>query len=311
MISFSSIDFVIIISFFTILLIIGFLPKKETDGDSSQYLLYGRKVGLFLFVMTNVSTWYGGILGVGEFTYRYGLLSWLTQGLPYYIFAILFAFIFAKKIRGSSLFTIPDKLEEVYGKKVGLISSALIFILVSPAPYLLMAASLFSLIFNIGLLPALVFSALISSVFLLKGGYKSDLYTDVFQFFIMFIGFFIIVFVSISQVGDFHFLQMNLPKEHLLVASNVSPVFIIVWFLIALWTFADPGFHQRCYAAKTGDTAKWGIIISVFFMIIFDFLTTATGLYSRAVLPDLPNPVLSFPLYAEKVLGNGTKGIFY
>ncbi len=260
--------------------------------------------------MTNVSTWYGGILGVGEFTYRYGLLSWLTQGLPYYIFAILFAFIFAKKIRGSSLFTIPDKLEEVYGKKVGLISSALIFILVSPAPYLLMAASLFSLIFNIGLLPALVFSALISSVFLLKGGYKSDLYTDVFQFFIMFIGFFIIVFVSISQVGDFHFLQMNLPKEHLLVASNVSPVFIIVWFLIALWTFADPGFHQRCYAAKTGDTAKWGIIISVFFMIIFDFLTTATGLYSRAVLPDLPNPVLSFPLYAEKVLGNGTKGKF-
>ncbi|MBA4406177.1 hypothetical protein C0389_02765 [bacterium] len=311
MVSFSSLDLVIIVSFFVILLSIGFFPKKEIKGDSSDYLLSGRKVGLFLFVMTNVSTWYGGILGVGEFTYHHGLLSWFTQGLPYYIFAIIFAFFFAKKIRNASLFTIPDKLEETYGREVGLISAVLIFILVSPAPYLLMTANLLSIIFTINLLPALILSILVSGVYLLRGGYKADLYTDVFQFFVMFLGFILIVLISIFYVGDYNYLRETLPPEHLKLTSNVSPVYVIVWFLIALWTFADPGFHQRCYAAKNGNVAKWGIVISVFFMILFDFLTTTTGLFARAALPNLTNPVLSFPLYAEKILGIGTKGLFY
>ncbi|MEK6551901.1 MAG: hypothetical protein AABZ54_00435, partial [Bacteroidota bacterium] len=67
MISFSSLDFIIISVFFAILFLIGFLPKKEQKGNSSEYLLAGRNVGLFLFIMTNVSTWYGVLLCL---TYR-------------------------------------------------------------------------------------------------------------------------------------------------------------------------------------------------------------------------------------------------
>ncbi|KAB2838643.1 MAG: hypothetical protein F9K45_11070, partial [Melioribacteraceae bacterium] len=151
MVTFSSLDLIIIFSFFAVVLLIGFLSGKKENGSADGYLLSGRKVGLFLFILTNVSTWYGGILGVGEFTYRYGILSWVTQGLPYYFFAILFAVFFASKIHNSSLFTIPDKLEQVYGKKVGLLSAVIIFILVSPAPYLLMVGNLLSLIFDINI----------------------------------------------------------------------------------------------------------------------------------------------------------------
>jgi len=311
MASFSQLDFIILSAFFALLLIIGFIPQKEKEGDTEGYLLYNRKVGLFLFIMTNVSSWYGGILGVGEFTYKFGLLSWITQGLPYYIFALIFALLFAKKISKASLFTIPDKIEQVYGRKAGLFSSIVVFILVSPAPYLLMTASLISMILGLNILYGLIISVIFSGLYQLKGGYKSDLYIDVFQFFVMFIGFAVIVFISYTSVGGISFLERNLPKGHLSLLSNVSPVYVIVWFLIALWTFADPGFHQRCYAAKNGNVAMWGIIISIFFWALFDFLTTSTGLFARALLPNLANPVLSFPLYAEKILGSGTKGLFY
>ena len=137
MISFSILDYTIIVGFLIIVVIIGLIASFGKEKSSDDYLLSGRKVGLFLFVLTNVATWYGGILGVGEFSFRYGIVSWFTQGLPYYIFALIFAFLFAGKIRSASLFTIPDKLEEVYGRKVSLLSALLIFILVSPAPYLL------------------------------------------------------------------------------------------------------------------------------------------------------------------------------
>ena len=309
MISFSSLDIFIILLFFFIVVAIGFIPRASSNNE--DYLLSGRKVGLFLFVLTNVATWYGGILGVGEFSYRYGLVSWFTQGFPYYVFAIIFALFFAKKIRETSLFTIPDKIEKVYGKSLSIIAAVLIFILVSPAPYMLMLASLLSMIFNLPLLPSLFIAGIFSTIYLFKGGMKADIITDAFEFFVMFIGFIIIVISAYSIYGGSDFLVSSLPASHLKLTGEASPTFIIVWFLIALWTFADPGFHQRSYAAKTGNIAVKGIIISVIFWAFFDFLTTSTGLYARAVLPDLDNPVLSFPALAEKILSPGLKGLFY
>ena len=311
MISFSTLDILIIVLFFCTILFIGFYTGRKTVSDASDYLLSGRKLSLFLFVAVNVSTWYGGILGVGEFTYRYGLVSWFTQGFPYYIFAFLFAFFFAKKIRQASLFTIPDKLTDIYGEKVGLASAVIVFVLVSPAPYLLMSANLISLLFGINIIPALLISLLVSIAYLIRGGFRSNVYVDVFQFFVMFTGFILILIFSGIEFGTTEFISSNVPEDHLKVTGGMSPTFIIIWFLIALWTFADPGFHQRCYAAKTGNIAMKGILISIFFWALFDFLTTTTGLFARGVLPELDNPVLAFPLFAEKVLPAGIKGIFY
>jgi len=311
MVSLSFIDIAIILLFFLTVIVIGFLPKRFKSNEHENYLLSGRRVGLFLFVLTNVASWYGGILGVGEFSYKYGLLSWFTQGLPYYIFAFLFAIFFSEKVRKASLFTIPEKFEQIYGRRTSLLATILVFLLVSPAPYLLMIGYLVSVIFNINIFWGLIITGTATSLYLIKGGFKSDLYTNSFQFFVMFAGFIFIVLTAYFTLGGLPYLEKNLPAAHLTLTSNSSPLYLLVWFLIALWTFTDPGFHQRTNAAKDGKTAKWGIIISIFFWALFDFLTTSTGLYSRAALPNLANPVLSFPMLAEKILGPGMKGIFY
>jgi SSS family solute:Na+ symporter len=311
MISFEIIDIIIILTFFTLLIVIGFIASRKTTSSTEDYLLSGRKIGLTLFVMITVSTWYGGIIGVGEFTYRYGLLSWVTQGFPYYFFALLFAIFFAKKIRQASLFTIPEKLTEVYNKKVGLLSAFIVFVLVLPAPYLLMSANLISLVFDTNILISLIISFILSGSYLIKGGFRSNVYADAFQFIVMFLGFILILVICVNSFGGNDYLNNNLPQSHLKLTGGASPLFLLIWFLIALWTFADPGFHQRAYAAKNGDVAKYGLIIAIIFFALFDFLTTSTGLYARALLPDLAHPVQAFPLLAEKVLSPGLKGIFY
>ncbi|MDX9712059.1 MAG: sodium:solute symporter family protein [Ignavibacteriales bacterium] len=311
MISFSLFDIIIIVLFFSALLIIGFLSSRKVKSDAESFLLSGRNMGLILFVLVNVSTWYGGIIGVGEFTYRYGLVSWFTQGLPYYFFAFLFAMFFAKKIREASLFTIPEKLEQVYGKNTALLSAVVVFILVSPAPYLLMSANLISLVFDTGDLISLLIGIILSASYLVKGGFRSNIFTDAFQFFIMFAGFIVILLVAALNFGGINFLKSNLPHSHISLTGDASVTFLIVWFLIALWTFADPGFHQRSYSAKTGNVAKYGILISIIFWALFDFLTTSTGLYAKAIIPDLENPIMAYPVLAEKILAPGLKGIFY
>jgi solute:Na+ symporter, SSS family len=71
----------------------------------------------------------------------------------------------------------------------------------------------------------------------------------------------------------------------------------------------DPGFHQRCAAARSAKTARNGILISIVFWMIFDFLTVYTGLYARALLPDI-QALYAYPLLASHVLPVGLLGLF-
>ncbi|HUL44323.1 MAG TPA: hypothetical protein VLY03_08200, partial [Bacteroidota bacterium] len=87
MIHFSVTDEVIILVYLAMVVYVGFRASRKTQSTQEDFLLAGRTLTLPVFVMSLVSSWYGGVLGVGEFSYRYGLSNWFTQGLPYYIFA--------------------------------------------------------------------------------------------------------------------------------------------------------------------------------------------------------------------------------
>jgi SSS family solute:Na+ symporter len=284
--------------------------KKEHSSDE-DFLLAGRSLTLPIFVMTLVSTWYGGILGVGEYSYRYGISNWVTQGLPYYFFAAIFAFVLAKKIRETNLVSIPDKLEQSYDKKTALLGSLLTFILMTPAPYILMLSIFLQMLFGWSLLVSFVVTAAVSVSYLFFGGFHSDVDTDVVEFVFMFLGFAIIIPFCVSMFGGWSFLETHLPPLHLTWHGGNSMQYILVWFFIALWTLVDPAFHQRCYAAKDGRTAQKGILVSILFWLVFDFLTATAGLYARAAIPNLDEPMKAYPMLAETVLPPIAKGLFY
>ena len=91
-------DLLVIGIYLFCILALGFFRNKNYKNESDEYILAGRKLSLPSFVITLVATWYGGILGIGENTYLYGIQTWFIFALPYYIFAIIFAFFIAGKI---------------------------------------------------------------------------------------------------------------------------------------------------------------------------------------------------------------------
>ncbi len=303
-------DQVIILVYFLAVLAIGFLANRKSS-NAADFLLAGRSLTLPLFVMTLVSTWYGGILGVGEFSYLYGVSNWFVQGVPYYFFAVLFAVLLAGKIRATNFVTIPDKLQQSYDKKTALAGAALTFFLTTPAPYILMLAILLQLISGWSFLVCVLLGTAATTAYLFTGGFHSDVNTDVFEFFLMFAGFAVVLPFAYQKFGGFEFIQSHVPPLHLTWHGGNSTQFIIVWFLIALWTLVDPSFHQRCYAAKSPAVARKGILLSIVFWVIFDAMTATAGLYARAVLPALDNPVMAFPMLAEATLPSVAKGMFY
>lgn len=310
-IHFSIIDIGLIGLYFAAVVYIGFRAARKQKSGTVDYLLASRTLTLPMFVATLVSTWYGGILGVGEYSYRYGISNWFVFGVPYYIFALVFAIFLAKKIRATNLVTIPDKLEQVYDRRTAIAGGILTFFLVTPAAYVLMLGILAQLIFGFDLVWCIVATTILTVVYLYKGGFRSDVWVNAFEFIFMFVGFALIVIFSVSKFGGFDFIRTHVPAMHLSWNGGHTIEYIAVWFFIALWTLVDPAFHQRCYAAKDSTTAQRGILVSIIFWFIFDFMTTAAGLYARASLPSISQPMYSYPLLAEITLPVVAKGLFY
>jgi solute:Na+ symporter, SSS family len=311
MVHFGLIDSLLILLYFLAVMFVGFRAVRRSRNETEDFLLAGRTLTLPMFVATLVSTWYGGILGVGEFSYKYGISNWVVFGVPYYIFALLFALLLAKRIRATNHLTIPDKLEASYDRKTALLGGVLTFFLITPAAYVLMVGILIQLVFGLNLAASVVLTTALTICYLYWGGFRSDVWANALEFVLMFLGFALILPFSYFKLGGWDYITSHVPPLHLTWNGGNPMQFVAVWFFIALWTLVDPAFHQRCYAAKDGRTAQRGILISIGFWLFFDFMTSMAGLYARAALPDLPNPAFSYPLLAELTLPPVAKGLFY
>lgn len=306
----SSGDIFVLFLFFAIIAGIG-AKFVRTKGKILDFILGGRALTLPIFVLTLFSTWYGGILGVGEFGFTYGVSSWILQGVPYYVFAAIFALVLAKRARKAEVSTIPDQLFRVYGSKVSYLGAVFTGILSCPAPYILMCGVLFQIITGWSLPICLLISGIISFLYLWFGGFKADVSTDVFFGIIMMLGFMVILPFLYLNYGGIEFLKLNLPPLHLKWHGGNAPQFIVMWFFIALWTFIEPTFYQRCYAAKDEAVAKNGILLSILFWFVFDVMTVTAALYSKAIFHELDQPMMAYPLLANLVLPSIWKGIFF
>lgn len=303
-------DIAVVLLYFASIIAVGFFRSRGRGENENDYLLAGRKLTLVPFTASLVATWYGGILGVGEFTYQYGLSNWVVFGLPYYLFAFLFAIILAPRIRRMEQTTIPDRFYSRFGRAPGILSAVFVMILSSPAPYILSIGVMLHLIFGISVFLALLAGTSLSLIYIYHGGFRSVVRTDVLQFGIMFTGFAVVVILAVARYGGYSFLVDTLPGLHLSWSGGHSTFYLLVWFFIALWTFVDPGFYQRCAAASTPGTARNGIFLSVVLWAIFDFLTLSTGLYAKALLPPTQEPILAIPALGIQILPPILLGLF-
>ncbi len=284
-------------------------------GGEQDYLLAGRALTLPAFIATTVSSWYGGILGVGEYSYSYGIANWLVFGLPYYLYALIFALFLAKRARRSRALTVPDQLRKRYGPAVALLGSAVLFVMTAPAAYILALGVLLAHLTGLPLLPAMVIGTVFSLAYVFRGGLRAVVFTDKVQFLLMFIGFAMLLPAAAIKLGGFSWLKAELPASHLDPMGGQGFQAIAVWYFIASATLVEPAFYQRCFAAKNEETARRGLLISILFWILFDFMTTFCGLYARAALPDLIEAgglgaQGAYPALAELVLPPAAASLF-
>jgi len=304
------VDYGLIVLYLVALLSLGLIKRLRRGSSASELIVGGRVLTLPAFIASLVSTWYGGILGVGEYSYNYGLSNWLVFGLPYYLAAFLFALFLAKKARESKVLTIPDRLAQAYDAKTAMAGSVIIYLMTVPAAYILMLGVLCEFLFGWPFWMGILLGTFFSIVYVYLGGFNSVVRTDLFQFVLMFLGFVVLLATVYFTYGGLDFLKEAAPESHFSWHGGRSGWYIATWYFIALATLIEPAFYQRCYAAKNAGVARNGILIAIVCWAIFDFLTTTSGLYARAILPTLSDPIASYPALAMQVLPVGLLGLF-
>jgi solute:Na+ symporter, SSS family len=285
------------------------MRRRRSDAAYLDMALAGRKLTLPLFVATLVATWYGSVLSVGEFVHSYGIVVVLCFGVPYYIAAIVYALWIAPRIRASASRSIPEHIAHTYGRTTGRLAAWLVFILSSPAPYVLMAGELVDALTGWGRVPSMALVTIVSMAYVVRGGLRSDVAANVVQVVLMYAGYGLLLFFAMASFGGFGVLQQQAEASTFDVPGRLGWLGVLSWWIIALQTFVDPNFHQRASAVRAPSVAKRGMLVSVVCWMVFDLLTISTALYAVTFLS--MDRGLSAHLYlAQAVLPPVAKGIF-
>src|SRR5690625_5741008 len=100
----------------------------------------------------------------------------------------------------------------------------------------------------------------------------------------MYGGFILLLIYAIAEAGNPLQLLQVVPDEFRDLTGGHSWQYLLVWLFMALWTFVDPGSHQRAAAAESPELARKGIFISIMLWCLFFFLTHFSGMYGWRIL---------------------------
>lgn len=286
------------------------LSAKNRSGKAVDYMVAGRNISLPTFVATLVSTWYGGILGVGESASYFGLGTWVLIGVPYYLFGLIYALTVSRRVRESDSISIPDRMAVAFGSRAGLVAASLMFLLAAPAAHVFMLAKLAQ--WGLGLSPivSLVAAAAVTLLLIAGGGMLSDVRIGILAFLAMFAGFGAIFVYNVATHPWADVVQRLAPPQRTWDGSTGWP-FVLSFMILGAWTMVDPAFHQRVTSSASPDLAKRGVLISVLCWMVFDILSITCALYAITLLREpVQDPMLLYPEIARQWLPAGLRGLF-
>ena len=193
---------------------IGVLYSKK-NNDVSDFYLGGRKLGPIVTAMSaeasDMSSWL--LMGLPGVAYLSGCAEagWTAIGLA--IGTYLNWLIVAKRLRrythkANNSITLPAFFENRYrDKSHALMAISAIMIVIFFVPYtasgFAACGKLFSTLFGVSYLPAMIISAIVIVLYTTLGGFLAASMTDLIQSIIMTIALFIVVIFGIHTAGGF------------------------------------------------------------------------------------------------------------
>lgn len=329
MVSLSTLDYTLIILFFSITLFIGIYVSKKSGKNSTEFFLSGRTMPWWLLGLSMVATTFSTDTPnlVTDIVRTDGVSgNWVWWA--FLITGLLTVFVYAKLWRKSNVNTDLEFYELRYGgkpakflRKFRALYLGVIFNVITMSAVTLAAIKIGGIMLGLEPWQTVLSAGLITVIFSAVGGFKGVVYTDFILFFVAMGGaiWAAVYLVNLPEVGG---LEALLANENVADKLSILPDFnntkgvitlLIIPLAVQWWSSwypgAEPGgggyIAQRMLAAKDANHA----IGATFFFNIMHYALRPwpwiiVALASLVVFPDIASISEAFPNIAQDKLGH-------
>lgn len=292
------IDYLILLTYFVYVLLIGFVLKKRVNSSSG--FLYSRNLPLWITSIAFISANLGAqeMLGMAASGAKYGIMTahfyWIGA-IPAMVFLGIFMMPF---YYGSRARSVPEYLSMRFDEKtrgLNAISFAIMTVFSSGVSLYGLALLLETLLgwsFSLSILLA----AGIVMIYTFTGGLTSAIYNEVLQFFLIVLGMLPLVIVGLHRVGGFDGLVHQLPAamthswRYMDQAQN-NPMGVSIWQMtLGLGFVLSFGYWctdflvvQRAMSADSQLDAQRTPILAAVPKMFLPFIVIVPGLLALAL----------------------------
>jgi solute:Na+ symporter, SSS family len=322
----SSLDLAIIISYFAVVLAVGYF-LKERIHTSSDYLLTNRTLPHWVTGIAFMSANLGSLEIMGHIANgaKYGMRTnhwYWTGAIPAMIFCGLFMvrYYYTNGIR-----SVPEYLRMRFDYRAHVVNACVFACVTILMSGINMFA--FAVVFNSMLGWSFTASVLLSGgvvlLYTFWGGLASSIWNEVLQFFLIIIGFLPLSFIGLHEVGGWHGLVSRLPDQYLHTWKGMGapgdPLGVDWWVMVVgIGLTAAPAYWctdfllvQRALAAKSLDAARKTPLVAAVPKMLFPGIVTLLGMVALVVEPRIvrSNFNLALPMLLGRYYGRGMLGL--
>ncbi|MCH7403528.1 sodium:solute symporter family protein [Belliella kenyensis] len=280
--------------------------------NSSDFVLAGRQLPLFLSASALFATWFGSetIFGASSEYLDSGLQGVIEDPFGGALCLVLFGMFYLRPMYRMNVLTIGDVYKRIFGNKVEFMASLFMI----PAYFGYVAAQLvaLALIFNsiadISIANAIVISAGIVVFYTFLGGMWAISITDFIQTTLIVVG---LVWVSVMvsrQAGGIAPILESAPKGSFQFFPEANPTawlnYLGAWMILGLGSIPSQDIYQRVMSAKSEKIAIRSTYLAGGFYVTIGLLPLFIALGAKYLYPEiyLENKQLLLP---EMVLRHG------
>lgn len=308
------IDYVLMLTYFAVVLTVGFMLRRSAR-TSTDFFLAGRSIPPWVAGLAFISANLGAqeVIGMGASGAKYGIATahfyWIGA-IPAMVFVGIFMMPF---YYGSRARSVPEYLKLRFDEKtrgVNAISFAVMTIMSSGISMYAMG-KLFNLLLGWSFNVSILVAAVIVLAYIFLGGLTSAIYNEVLQFFLIVFGFIPLVFLGLRAVGGWDGLQARLAQVAVqrgfeagaythawtyMGDASRNPIGV-EWFGLAMglgfvlsfgYWCTDFLVVQRAMAADSMTAARRTPLIAAVPKLLFPFLVILPGMIALGLDSQIP-----------------------
>lgn len=293
-----------IIAYLLLNLGIGLWASRRITS-TTDFVLAGRRLPLFLAASATFATWFGSesIMGAPTEFIEHGVLGVIEDPFGAALCLFLVGIFFARRFYKMNIITFCDFFRIRYGRTAELLSALLII----PSYFSWIAAQLLAMgivlkvVLGWPLTECILLSSFVVILYTIWGGMWSISITDFVQTIMIIAGLLIVAIELYSRVGGFSPLIQEAPRDFFRpyppFTFKDSVEYFAAWITIGLGSIPQQDVFQRVMSAKSADVSVKSTLLSSFMYLTIALLPLFIGLCGHHLYPELgkENPQMIIP----------------